>query len=530
MKNESIGYCFFRLDTTITPETLTRILTTMKKYFRKNQLNTVNTMTLVLFIVMFPCAKSGHDNKQEINVKKPIKVYILAGQSNMLEMGNVTGGNSRHTGFYETEKKDSKKGLNISVYRGKFDPDINYDKKETVTSQLVVYDGLAKQPFPKANGPATYVARGFIEVKDTGIYKFSPGYGNSTYNITVVDGKEVYRKEPGKDAVHVTIKLNGGKRYPVKTTFLTENANSLFWVGRTDIPGTLDTLVKQQGRFKYMLDSHGQWVQRNDVLYQDARLHGGWNWDKKDQNKLVLDESRLIKACRPLTVEKGVWVGIPFGIKLGDFHDEQVLIIRTAIGNRALGWDFRPPSSGKLPNIKDDLKKWESAEYRMMVDGVRATLKNIAKIVPNYKGQGYEIAGFVWFQGHRDTGSKDTAEEYEQNLCNLIKDIRKEFQAPKLPVMVATIGFDGFEMIGNTKTVWAAQMAVGDAKKHPEFADTVKTVDTRGFWRPKEVSPSGQGYHYNRNSETYMLVGEALATGMMELQKKSAQESKGDKQ
>lgn len=49
------------------------------------------------------------------------------------------------------------------------------------------------------------------------------------------------------------------------------------------------------------------------------------------------------------------------------------------------------------------------------------------------------------------------------------------------------------------------------------FAGTVKTVDTRDFWRSQEESPSGQGYHYNRNAETYMLVGEALGRGMIEL-------------
>ena len=72
-------------------------------------------------------------------------------------------------------------------------------------------------------------------------------------------------------------------------------------------------------------------------------------------------------------------------------------------------------------------------------------------------------------------------------------------------------------MAGNTKIVWQAQMAVGDTAKHPEFAGTVKTVDTRDYWRKKEASPSGQGYHYNRNAETYMLVGEALGRGMIEL-------------
>ncbi len=460
-----------------------------------------------------PAAAVGNPGAQG----KPIQVYILAGQSNMLEMGNVSGGNSRHSGFFQSADPDAPKGVAVSVYEGKYDPKIDHDKLTAKASKMVIYDGMGKDPFPKVEGEATYVARGFIEVKTSGVYVFSPGYQASTYNITELDGQEVYRRDPGQDAVQIPTRMIGGKRYPFKTTFLTKAANSLFWVGRTDIPGTLDTVVKQQGKFPYMLGKDGKWVARDDVFFQDARLHGGWNWDPNDQNKMLLDEAKLQGACRPLTVDKGVWVGLPFGCLLGDYHDQQVLIIRTAIGNRGLAWDFRPPSSGKLPDVEDDLKKWEGVEYYMMVEGVRRTLDNIDEIMPGYQGQGYELAGLVWWQGHKDTGNQEWADSYEQNLVNLINDVRNDLNSPKLPVVIATVGFGGHEMSGHTQTVWQAQMAVADAAKHSEFTGTVTTVDTRDFWRDRDKSPSGQGYHYNRNAETYMLVGEAVGQAMIDL-------------
>lgn len=86
---------------------------------------------------------------------------------------------------------------------------------------------------------------------------------------------------------------------------------------------------------------------------------------------------------------------------MGHYHDEQVLLIRTAIGNRHLAWTFRPPSSGRGSG-HGPAKEWEGREYDNMIEGVHKTLKNIATILPGYKGQGYEIAGFVWWQGHRD--------------------------------------------------------------------------------------------------------------------------------
>jgi len=204
-----------------------------------------------------------------------------------------------------------------------------------------------------------------------------------------------------------------------------------------------------------------------------------------------------------------------FGSVMGTFHDEQVLLIKTAMGNRSLGWDFRPPSSGKTN--KEGADQWEGLEYRLMVQGVRETLDNIAKVVPGYQGQGYEIAGFGWFQGHKDKDAPQ--EEYEKHLVNLINDLRKEFKEPKMPVVVATVGFNGYRLgDGPWKGVWAAQMAVGDPKQHPDFAGTVASVDTRDFWREVEESPRGQDYHYNRNAETYPMVGEAMGRAMVRLQ------------
>ena len=153
-----------------------------------------------------------------------------------------------------------------------------------------------------------------------------------------------------------------------------------------------------------------------------------------------------------------------------------------------------------------------------MVEGVRKTLDNIDKIVPGYQGQGYEIAGFAWFQGHKDSFAEQSINEYEKHLVNLINDIRKEFDKPKLPVVVATVGFGGHNMQEKFARILQAQMAVGDAKQHPEFEGTVASVDTRDFWREVDESPTNQDYHYNRNAETYMLIGDALGRAMVELQ------------
>ena len=298
----------------------------------------------------------------------------------------------------------------------------------------------------------------------------------------------------GEEAVQQQVDLVAGKRYPIKITYF-GGGSTAFFMSRLDLSGKgdLDTVTKKEKKFQHLVDDKGEWTVRNDVSCQEARI--GF-------------------SGAPLTV-RGKTIGpeLQFGHVMGYCHDEQVLLIKTAMGNRALAWDFRPPSSGR-PNPDSE---WEGLEYRLMIEGVRKTLDDIENIVPDYKGQGYEIAGFVWWQGHKDGGDKAWADEYESNLVNLINDVRAEFKVPKLPAVIATVGFGGHAMGDNYLQILKAQMAVSDPKKHPEFAGNVLSVDTRDFWREVDDSPTDQGYHYNRNAETYLLVGDALGRGMVGL-------------
>ncbi len=103
----------------------------------------------------------------------------------------------------------------------------------------------------------------------------------------------------------------------------------------------------------------------------------------------------------------------------------------------------------------------------------------------------------------------------------LIQCLRKDYGAPNAKFVLATIAFGGWKLAGPGLTIANAQLAVGDPKKHPEFAGSVKCIEARDFWREADVSPNPrQGHHYNRNAETYMEVGLALGCAMADLLKK----------
>jgi len=390
------------------------------------------------------------------------------------------------TVVYLSADPKSAAGATVSIYKGAYDPTTDYDKARPAKTQTVAL-GVVQGTLPAISGPHTHVVRGYIDVPESGMYSINPGYGDSSYNVTELDGNEVYRKNPGEQAVRQKVTLTAGKRYAVKITYF-KGGSTAFWMSQMDLlgKGDLEIVTKRDKKFPNLIDDKGDWTVRKDVYFYEAELSfsGGW------------------LTVPPLPGKTTIGPEVQFGHIMGYAHDEQVLVIKTSNGNRSLGFDYRPPSSGR--NQPDN--EWEGKSYRLMVEGVHKTLDNIKDIMPGYKGQGYEIAGFVWWQGHKDSFSEELIAEYEKNLVNLINDVRKEFKAPKMPAVVATVGFGGHNMADKFLKILDAQMAVGDPKKHPEFAGTVASLDTRDFWREVDESPMSQDYHYNRNAETYLLA------------------------
>jgi len=411
---------------------------------------------------------------------KPVKVYILAGQSNMVGMGQLAGAQNLFTSVYLTSDPAAPRGA-MEIYKvGKF-----------LIKPLAIYT-------PDGKPTLKPIAEGSLQVPSNGVYKVRCGEGESSIATVELGGETVYQKAADGKAVISDVTLSPGKSHGFKISGFKGDPPRL-WLEEMNLQGNgdLEAVAKRDGKFPWLVDEKGEWTVRNDVYFQEARL-------AKDGNGSPLNPTSNGKTMGP---ELG------FGHVMGTFHDEQVLLIKTAQGNRSLGFDFRPPSSGRT----DPDNEFEAVEYKLMIEGVRKTLANIDKVVPGYKGQGYEIAGFAWFQGHKDSGSEQSISEYEKHLVNLINDVRKEFELPKLPAVVATIGFGGHAMQEKYVRILEAQMAVGDPKKHPDYAGNVASVDTRDFWREVIESPKSEDYHYNRNAETYMLIGDALGRAMVGL-------------
>src|SRR5210317_2191248 len=91
-------------------------------------------LTLATLVALLPAAVEEL-SAESPDTGKPVKVYILSGQSNMVGIGQVAGGGSR----WGSEFLDPV----VSVYPGPYDPDANYDAiKPTTALKLKKFGGV----------------------------------------------------------------------------------------------------------------------------------------------------------------------------------------------------------------------------------------------------------------------------------------------------------------------------------------------------------------------------------------------------
>jgi alpha-galactosidase len=192
-----------------------------------------------------------------------------------------------------------------------------------------------------------------------------------------------------------------------------------------------------------------------------------------------------------------------FGLYMDKALQEPILIIKAAWGGKSLAVDFRPPSAGPYePSLKEreqgNIPEIEKVGlyYHKMIRHVRETLKDdetIRKIVPNYRPeQGYELAGFVWFQGWNDMCNRHHIDQYTENMIYFISDVRKEFNVPKLPFIIGILGvygtdpdsrkFDKTLPVSDFRNVQFAAVEQYDQKVSEPYRGNVIAVDSGPYY------------------------------------------------
>jgi alpha-galactosidase len=246
----------------------------------------------------------------------------------------------------------------------------------------------------------------------------------------------------------------------------------------------------------------------------------------------------------PLTIGYGgsadkIGPELGFGMSLAEKLDAPILIIKTSWGGKSLHYNFRPPSAGpyqlsEKEQAADDtakIKEDAGLNYRMMTEKVSEVLGNLKEYHPNFdESAGYDIAGFVWFQGFNDQFSPEFRDNYKDNMITFVKDIRKQYNVPDLPFVIGVLGTGVTEEEVGKNAVSVAQRAAASA---PEFKGNVVAVESYQVYdlSAMEVFKKGwqdhfaewcavgsdRPYHYLGSGKFFVRFGDALATAMAEL-------------
>lgn len=308
---------------------------------------------------------------------------------------------------------------------------------------------------------------------------------------------------------------------PVQVYILLGQSNMLGFGKIAGEDGSLEYAVKEKGLYPYLIDDEGNWTTRQDV--RNVRVMGSGKGGARQFNNefLTINGGRI-----------GPEVGI--GHYVGEATEAPVLLLKSCIGNRSLGWDLLPPGSPAF-EFKEGDKAFHYAAYKesplkwevgtkpepinwyagMQYDGDIARAKQVLKELDKYypDAKEYEVAGFFWWQGDKDRYNPGHASRYEQNLVQLIKQLRKDFNAPHANFVCATLGQTAKDAEGVEKQILDAQLAVdGNSGKYQEFKGNVASV----YSHPLSKGGASNS-HYGGNAETYMNIGEAMGKAMARL-------------
>jgi alpha-galactosidase len=166
-----------------------------------------------------------------------------------------------------------------------------------------------------------------------------------------------------------------------------------------------------------------------------------------------------------------------------------------------------------------------------MLAEIQDTLSNAKTHFPDYRGQDFELAGFVWFQGWNDMVNSDYTAAYAENMVHFIRDVRRDLNAEGLPFVIGQLGVGGEgEQDKKREAFKAAQAAPSELE---EFRGNVALVRTDAYWDTQAQAVFDKGwkehleewntvgsdrpYHYLGSHKTMAGIGGGFAQALLDL-------------
>ncbi|MCH7227033.1 hypothetical protein [Haloferula sp. A504] len=195
------------------------------------------------------------------------------------------------------------------------------------------------------------------------------------------------------------------------------------------------------------------------------------------------------------------------GIYIAELEASPILLVKSNRGGRSLAVDFRPPSAVEArggnvgPNFTNTVNVFSA-----LLDDLDADLGDNGVLDGYNNATGYEVCGFVWLQGWNDALNANMRLEYEENLVDLVHDIRAS--DPRIPADLPVIVPESADQNAEMNVARANAVAILNAER-PGTAVIFENNNLIGNdW-------TAQGYpftldfgsHFNGRAENYLEVG-----------------------
>lgn len=209
---------------------------------------------------------------------------------------------------------------------------------------------------------------------------------------------------------------HSGNKKPLKIYILAGQSNMQGKASSSTFPAMALDPVSKALHAKFV-DANGKARVYDNVQVAAISQSGGWGAPTPDEQK---NGSLTVGFGSSLTLDDRLGPELGFGVTMLEHLNQPILIIKTSWGGKSLHTDFRPPSGGPYYEYPEQVKERKTHKgeiigpekqiadkveatgkyYRLMAEHVKKVLADPGIYHPAYdKDAGFELAGFVWFQG-----------------------------------------------------------------------------------------------------------------------------------
>ncbi len=149
---------------------------------------------------------------------------------------------------------------------------------------------------------------------------------------------------------------------------------------------------------------------------------------------------------------------VSFGYELKKLYpQDEICLIKSSTGGTNLAVDWNPDPKTMGP------------QYKLFKTRVEAALANLTAA-----GKQFTIVGMIWMQGEDDSTVPAHANAYQENLTNFIKQVRRDFRAPEMKIVIGRITYMSklWTSTENIDIVRAAQQKAAETDGNAAWFDT----------------------------------------------------------